>query len=148
MRELIHDIEHPVFSPIMRAVFDKVVAPHVIAVLRPEPDARTVGEPKTPSFCLFVGNLQALAPPDPLDPLVVDEPARLTQQRGDLAIAVAAVITGKLDDVGGQPLFVVAPRWRLALRRTMLSERRTCATLGDVKFTSNMLDTEPSARGA
>jgi hypothetical protein len=101
MRELIHDIEHPVFSPIMRAVFDEVVAPHVIAVLRPEPDARTVGEPKTPSFCLFVGNLQALAPPDPLDPLVVDEPARLTQQRGDLAIAVAAVITGKLDDVGG-----------------------------------------------
>ena len=132
----------------MRAVFDEVVAPHVIAVLRPEPDARTVGEPKTPSFCLFVGNPQALAPPDPLDPLVVDEPARLTQQRGDLAIAVAAVITGKLDDVGGQPLFVVAPRWRLALRRTMLSERRTCATLGDVKFTSNMLDTEPSARGA
>jgi hypothetical protein len=148
MRELINDIEHPVFSPIMRAVFDEVVAPHVIAVLRPEPDARTVGEPKTPSFWLFVGNLQALAPPDPFDPLVVDEPACLTQQRGDLAIAVAAVIKGKLDDVGGQPLFVVAPRWRLALRRTMLSERRTCATLGDVKFTSNMLDTEPSARGA
>jgi hypothetical protein len=148
MRELINDIEHPVFSPIMRAVFDEVVAPHVIAVLRPEPDARTVGEPKTPSFCLFVGNLQALAPPDPLDPLVVDEPARLTQQRGDLAIAVAAVITSKLDDVGGQPLFVVAPRWRLPLRRTMLSERRTGTALGDMKLTSNMLDTKSSARGA
>jgi hypothetical protein len=30
----------------------------------------------------------------------------------------------------------------------MLSERRTGATLGDVKFTSNMIDTNATARGA
>ena len=36
-------------------------------------------------------DLQPLTPPDPLDPLVVDDPACLLQQPGNLAIAVAAV---------------------------------------------------------
>ncbi len=72
----------------------------------------------------------------------------MTQQRRDLAITVAAILTGKLDDIRGQPFFVVAPRWRLTLRRTMLSERRTGTTLGDVKLTSDMIDALPSAGGA
>src|SRR3954447_570282 len=64
-----------------------------------------------------MGDLQPLAPPDPLDPLVVDQPARLLQQPGDLAIAIAAVLPGQCDGVGGEPLFVfTAPRY-LALRR-------------------------------
>jgi hypothetical protein len=41
-----------------------------------------------------------LASPDTLDPLVVDYPARLPQQFGDLAIAVPAVLPGKLDNIG------------------------------------------------
>ena len=148
MGELVDDVQHPVLPPVMGAVLDKVVGPDVIAVLWPQPDARSVIEPQPPAFRLPPWNLQPLAPTDPFDPLTIDQPARIPQQRRDLAVAVAAIETGEFDDVGGQPLFVVAPRWRLALRRTMLSERRTCATLGDVKFTSNMLDTEPSARGA
>jgi hypothetical protein len=70
------------------------------------------------------------------------------QQGCDLAIAVAAVLTGKLNDIGGQTFFVISPRWRLPLRRTMLAERRTGTALGDVKLTSNMLDTKSSAGGA
>lgn len=132
----------------MRAIFNEVVAPHVIAVFRAQPDARAVGKPQTPAFRLFVRNLQPLASPDAFDTLVIDEPARMAQQRCDLAIAVAAILAGKLDDVGGQTLFVIAPRRRLALCRAMLSERRTGTTLGDVKNTSNMLDTKSSARGA
>jgi len=56
--------------------------------------------------CLW-GNLQPLTSPDPLDPLVVDCPACLAQQRGDLAIAIAAVLPGKLDNIGGETLLVV-----------------------------------------
>jgi hypothetical protein len=48
---------------------------------------------------LLVWNLQPLTPPDALDPLVIDDPARMAQQRGDLAIALAAVLAGKLDDI-------------------------------------------------
>ena len=42
-------------------------------------------------------DLQRLALPDTLDPLVVDCPARLAQQFGDLAIAITAVLASKLD---------------------------------------------------
>ena len=41
----------------------------------------------------------------------------------------------------------MAPR-RLALRRAMLTERRTHATLGDRQLPSHMLDADPPTRGA
>ena len=39
MDELINHIEHAISSSVMSPVLDKVVGPHVIAVLRPQPDA-------------------------------------------------------------------------------------------------------------
>jgi len=94
------------------------------------------------------GDLQPLAPPDPLDPLVIDQPARIAQQRRDLAVAIAAIETGEFDDVGGQPLFVfTAPRGP-ALCRAMLPERRASTTLGDMQFMSDMLNTRTAPRGA
>jgi hypothetical protein len=51
------------------------------------------------------GDLQPLASPDPFDPLVVNQPAGPAQQLGDLAIAVAAILPGQLDNVGDQARF-------------------------------------------
>jgi hypothetical protein len=65
-----------------------------------------------------------LASPDTLDPLVVDYPARLPQQFGDLAIAVPAVLPGKLDNIGRETLLVVTTVRDIALCRAMLPERR------------------------
>lgn len=45
--------------------------------LRPQTDAGTIVEPQAVPFGLLVGNLEPLAPPDRLDALVVDLPARL-----------------------------------------------------------------------
>src|SRR5215472_9683225 len=84
------------------------------------------------SLRLLMGGLQPLALPDTLDPLVVDCPARLAQQFGDLAIAVVAVLPGKLDNIGGETLLVLTTARDLALCRAMLPERRTGATLGDI----------------
>ena len=120
----------------------------MIALLRPQPDARSVGQPEPASFGLFIGDLQPLASPDALDPLVVDYPARLAQQFGDLAIAVAAVLPGKLDSIGGETLLVLTAARDLALRRAMLPERRTGATLGDMQLGSHLLDTGTATRGA
>jgi len=47
----------------------------------------------------------------------------------DLANAVAAILPGRLDDVGCQPLPIVTASPDLALRRVMLTERRTRAPL-------------------
>ncbi len=146
--KLVNDIEHPISASIVGAVLDKVVGPDVIAVLRPQPDARSVGQPEPASFGLFIGDLQPLASPDALDPLVVDYPARLAQQLGDLAIAIAAVLPGKLDNIGCETLLVVTTARDLALRRAMLPERRTGATLGDMQLRSDLLNAGTATRGA
>jgi hypothetical protein len=57
-------------------------------------------------------------------------------------------LPGQLDDVGGQPRFVVAAPRRLALCRAVLPERRAGAALGDGQFPSDMLDAGAPARGA
>jgi hypothetical protein len=79
--------------------------------------------------------------PDPLNPLVVDRPARLTQQSCDLAIAVAA-------DVGGEPLLIVTATRHLALGRAVLPERHTGAALGDMQLGTDLLNAGSAARGA
>ena len=91
--ELIDDVEHTVFAAIVDAALDEVVGPDVLAVLRPQADARPVREPKTASFGLLVGDLQSLAPPDPFHPAVDDRPASLAQQGRDLATAISAILT-------------------------------------------------------
>ena len=146
--KLVDHIEHAILASIVGAVLDEVVGPDVIAVLGTQPDAGSVRQPEPAALGLFMGDLQPLALPDPLDPFVVDDPARLLQQPGDLAITVAAVLAGQCDNVGGEPLFVFsAPRY-LALCRAMLPERRTGAALGDMHDFSDLLDIGASARGA
>ena len=120
----------------------------MIAVLGSEPDAEPIGQPQATAFRLPCGNLQPLASPDPLDTLVVDEPACSAQQLGDLAVAVAPILPSKLDDVGAEPLLVVTALRNLTLRRAMLAERRTGAALGDGQLASNMLDAGAATRGA
>jgi hypothetical protein len=148
MGELVDNVEHADPAPVVGAVLDEVVGPDMIAVLGSEPDAGAVSQPEATTLRLPGGNLQPLASPDPLDPLVVDEPAGPAQQLGDLAIAIAAILAGQLDDVGGQPLFIVTASRDLALCRAMLAERRTGATLGDPQLPSNMLNAGAATRGA
>src|SRR6185436_13254862 len=130
MGELVEHVEHPILASIVGAVLDKVVGPDMIALLRAQPNARSVGQPQPAALGLLRWDLQPLTSPDTLDPLVVNYPARLPQQFGDLAIAVAAVLPGKLDNIGRETLLVVTTARDLALCRAMLPERRTGATLG------------------
>jgi hypothetical protein len=57
-------------------------------------------------------------------------------------------VPGQLNNVGGQPLFIVTAVRGLAMRRAMLAERRTGAALGDGKLPSNMLNAGAATRGA
>jgi hypothetical protein len=146
--ELVDDVEHAYPAPVVGAVLDKVVGPDVIAVLGPEPHTGAVVQPQAAALRLPCRNLEPLASPDPLDPLLVDEPTGPAQQFGDLAIAVAAILPGQLGNVGGQPLFIVTALRDLALRRAMLAERRTGAALRNAQLPSNMLDAGAATRGA
>ena len=79
MGELVDDVEQAEFASVMGAFLDKVVRPDVIGTLGPEPDARSLSGPQASALVLPGGDLQPLAPPDTLDPLVVDQPAGLAQ---------------------------------------------------------------------
>lgn len=117
VRDLIDDIEHAKLPLLMGAIFDEVVRPDRVAPFCPKSDAGSVVAPYTAAFWLLLRNLQSLLPPDPFDPLVVHDPAsRRSQQDCDLPVALAAVLPGRLDDVGGQPFFVIIAPRPLALR--------------------------------
>ena len=62
--------------------------------------------------------------------------------------AYAQALLGQFDDVGGQPLVILAAPRDLALRRTVLPERRTSTALGNRQHVSNMLDAGAATRGA
>ena len=93
-----------------------------MAPARPETDARPVVQPKPSAFRLFLGHLQPLAPPDALDPLVVDVPALGPQQRCDPPIAVAAILTRQSNNRSGQRFLVIGDDRLIALRRPRLPE--------------------------
>ena len=88
----------------------------MVRALWPEPNARSVIEPKPAALWLFLWNFQPFAPPDTLDPLVVHRPARAAQQRRDPAVTVATVLPSQLDDVGCQSILISAALRNLALR--------------------------------
>jgi hypothetical protein len=146
--ELVDDVEQANFASVMGALLEEVVGPNVVGVLGPQPDARSVSQPQAGPLGLPGGDLQPLASPDPLDPLVIDQPAGPTQKLGDLAIAVAAVLPGQFDDVGRQPRLVVTAPRDLALRRAVLPESRTGTALGNRQHAPNMLDAGAATRGA
>jgi hypothetical protein len=99
-------------------------------------------------FGLFLRNFEPLAPPDALNPRVADEPAGVAQQGRDLAIAVAAIKPGQCNHSSRQPFSIFPAPRDFALRRAMLPERRTGATLKDVQMLLNMIDAGATTRGA
>lgn len=60
----IQDLELPAVVSLLR---DKIVAPDVILVRWPQPNARAIGEPKSGSLGLLLRNLQSFILPDSVD---------------------------------------------------------------------------------
>ena len=81
-------------------------------------------------------------------PLHVHRPARVAEQRGDPAIAVAAVLAGERDDVGGQRLFVRSAPRHLPLRRAMLPQHAAGDTFRHAELPADVVDAGPAAGGA
>lgn len=93
----------------------------MVRVLWPQPDTRTVIEPQPSAFRWLGRYFKPFTPPDALHPFAINPPAVGTQQRGDAAIAVAAIGTGQLNNRDRQRCFVVTHPVRLALGRARLT---------------------------
>jgi hypothetical protein len=146
---LVDDVQHAALPSLMGSALDEVVGPDVVRALGAQPDAGPAREPEPAALGLPGRDLEPLAPPDPLDTFVVDDPARgRARQLGDLAAAVAAAPAGEPDDVGGGPLLVVPAPRRLAPRRAAPAGRGAGATLGGPGLVPDVLDAGATPRGA
>jgi hypothetical protein len=96
--EFVDQGHQPKFAPIVGLRLDEVVAPDMVAMLRPQTDARSVVEPEPAARPMLPGYFQPLMTPDPLDPITSDPPAGLDQQRCDPAIAVSSVLGRERDN--------------------------------------------------
>src|SRR5215213_7791303 len=148
MRELVDHVQHPVLPPVMGAILHEVVTPDMVGPLGSQPDAGSVGMPETAAFGLFGRHFQPLPSPDPLDPLVVDDPAGgRTQEFCDLAVAVTTILAGGRDDVGGEPLLIVSPPRNTPLCRAMLSEHATDPPFRQFQGGSDVIDAGAATGG-
>ena len=127
--ELVNYRQHFERSPIDGAVGHEIVSPHVIRVLWPQPDTRAIVEPQPSAFRLFGRYFKPFTLPDAQHPFAINPPACGAQQRGDAAIAIAAIGTGQLDNRRGQRRFVVPHSMRLALGRARLANGPASAPL-------------------
>ena len=151
---LVDDVEHAELASIMGPVLDEAVRPDVVGTLRPQADARPVAQPEPGLLWLLARPLQPLPSPDPLDALGVRRPARVAEHRvaivartdgapmATAAVAVAAVLGGERDDVGGQSGFIGSSLGHLSLRRAVEARPRRPSTRHAIRSaTSNVVMT-------
>lgn len=145
---LIDQGHEPDAATIMGLGFDKVIAPDVIAMPWPEPDARAVVQPEPASWPMFSGYLEPLTAPDPLDAITTDPPAGLDQQRGDPTIAIASVLGSQSDNRSRQRIFIRSDDRRVSLRSAWLANDLAGMAFGQTILFPNALDRPPAPFGA
>jgi hypothetical protein len=120
----------------------------MVHALRPQTHARSIVEPQPSPRLLLLWNLQPLATPDPLYPVLAYLPAIALQQRRDPAVAIAAILTGKLDDGSGESIFVFALYWQIALRAPWLVDQSARSTLTNPMLSLSMIHRAAPSLGA
>lgn len=88
----VQNSEHFVFASTAQPVVDEVNAPNVVGILGPKANDGAVFVIEALSFFVTLWKLQAFFTPQALNLLVIDLPAFNTQEFGDLAVAVAAIL--------------------------------------------------------
>src|ERR1700678_489386 len=119
-RMLVDQVQRACRPAVMGAYAHEVVAPHMVAVRRPQPNARSIVEPQPTAWLLLLRYLQPLAPPDPLHAILAHLPARMHQQGRDAPVAVTAILAGQNNDGLCESIFVFALCWPVALRAAWL----------------------------
>ena len=146
--ELIDQSHQTELATVMGLRLDKIVAPDMIAVLRPQPDAGSVIQPEPASRLLFPGHFQPLATPDPLNAITADLPPRLGQQRRDPTIAITPIPRRQRDNRSGQRIFIGSDDSGVSLRSTGLVDDPAGLTFGQTILRPNAFNSLPAPLGA
>ena len=120
----------------------------MIGLLRSEPDTGAIGEPESPTRRLFLGYLQAFAPPNPFHPFVIDPPALIPQQTGDLTLPIPTILTRQIDDRGREGGFITGRLPLVPLRGPRLPQDPAHPAFCEAQRRTAVLHGLPSARWA
>lgn len=137
---LIAHIQNAKGPAIMGAVVHEIVALDMVRILGSQSHARAIVEPQASAFELSGRNLQALLLPDPFHPFVIHWPSFTLQERGDPAIAISSVLTGKRHYPRGKLCFVIRHLSRIALCGAWLPHHPAGSALGHAQRGLDMLD--------
>ena len=119
---LVDHRQHPEGPAVFGTVHDEVIGPDMVPIRRPEPDAGAVIQPEPDPFGLFVEYLEPLPAPGSLHALVVHVPALVPEKGRYPPVAVAAVLSGQVEDRPCQGGLVVTLDQCPALGRSGLTD--------------------------
>ena len=116
---------------------DEVNAPDVVRMLRPQPNDRAVLVIEPFTSLVAIRQLQTFFPPQPLDLLVIDDPAFDTKKLGDLAITVTAILLGQLDQCQAEFVIIL---WCCLVAQTAprQADRFAGSSLRRIELLTNM----------
>ena len=122
--------------------------PDIVWSIRLQQDAGTIIRPQPCALRLPLWHLQPLLAQDPLNALLVHQPAGTPQQCRDPPVAVAAILPSQGDDVGRQRRLIIRCPGRLALRRPRLPQHAASKPLRHAELGHSVLHTIPATRRA
>ena len=96
---------------------------------------------------MLAGDLQPLATPDALNPVLAHLPPGCLQQRGDAAVAIAPVIGRQSNDGPGQPFLVGRHGGHVALRAAVLTDDPAGVTFRETVLLPDAVDRLPASLG-
>ena len=108
---------------------NELVGPDMMAVLRPQPKTRALIQPHPTSFRLFLGRLQPLLAPNPLDPCMVHLPALRMKQGRTPAIPIPPIPPCESHHCRRQWFFIVTGVSLIPLGRSRLPQHLTRTSL-------------------
>src|SRR5512143_3901334 len=111
----------------------------MVRPLRPQPHAGAVVQPQSSSRLLFLRHFQPFASPDPFHSVLAHWPSRLSQQRGDPAVAISAVLTSQRDDRARQGILVPTQNRNVPLCPSPLPQQPAGVTLRESVFRARTL---------
>ena len=96
---------------------------------------------------MSAGDLQPLATPDALNPILAHLPPVCLQQSRDAAVAVAPILGRQGDDGAGQRILVGRQRRHVALRAPMLADNPAGVTFREAVLFPDTVDCLPASLG-
>lgn len=123
---------------------DKIVAPDMITMLQPHPDAGSVIQPEPASRLLFPGHFQPFTAPDTLNAITADLPPRLGQQRCDPTIAITPIPGRHRDNRSRQRIFFCSDNDGVSLRSAGLVDDPAGVTFGQTILRPNACNSLPA----